>query len=101
MTPAERKRELARERQRRKRLRDKDGVSPVTIKADIAELGDLLRDAEFLPPTAEDDPATLAKGLEKMLAAMRERDMRDNADFRNVLQSQRLVCPFCQRDFLP
>ena len=98
MTPAERKRAQWRKRQRKKRLRENGGIGSVTIKDNLGALGDFLREAEFIPSTAEDDPAILSTGLLNMVRMLR--DMRDNVRERNMLLSQQgLACPFCERDF--
>ena len=94
---AERKRELARERQRKKRLLESDGIGTVSFRDDIVELADFLRDAGFHPHSAEDEPKALAVAVAKMFRALR--DARDNGRERNMLLSEQLACPFCGRNF--
>lgn len=65
-SPSDRKRRLARERQRRKRERG-EGIGVVRVPTHLATLGSLLREATYLEPDADDSPATLARGLAKML----------------------------------
>ena len=61
----------AAEKQRRHRARARAGRAILTIEVDLAEVGDLLRDAGVISPTAEDDRVTLARGLERLLQRLK------------------------------
>ena len=58
-------------KQRRYRARQKLGRGCLTIETDLGALGDLLRDAGMISPATEDDPETLARGLEALIERMK------------------------------
>jgi hypothetical protein len=51
----------------RHRRRVKAGRGCLTIETDFGKLGDVLRDAGTISPTAEDEPESLARGLERLI----------------------------------
>ena len=64
MTPAERKKQQARERTRRWRARK--GLMRLEIFVDPAEVGDLLRDGGHMQEL-DDFPQPMARGVEKLI----------------------------------
>ena len=61
----------AEKQEERHRARARAGRAILTIEVDLAEVGDLLRDAGVISPTAEDDRVTLARGLERLLQRLK------------------------------
>jgi hypothetical protein len=83
------------DRQRRRRQREKAGLVCVTVEIDPSVAGDLLREGGLIDPLTEDDPATLAVGVAKLIRTLTV--TRDNAECENVFQSAQMICPFCRR----
>ena len=75
MTPAARKRE--------QRRREREGLVVLRdVVVHAGDTGDLLRDAGFLDARSEDDAHVLARGVEKMIAALIV--TRDDLYFENL-----------------
>ena len=57
------------ERRRKSRELEKQGLARVTIVVSLERVGDMLREARLIDPLGEDDKATIARGVEKLLGA--------------------------------
>src|SRR6476660_6131012 len=55
------------ERRRKSRELEKQGLAVVSITIDTEKVADLLREARLIDPLGEDDKATIARGVEKLL----------------------------------
>ena len=55
------------ERRRKSRELEKQGLARVTIVINLERVGDMLREARLIDPLGEDDKATIARGVEKLL----------------------------------
>ena len=55
------------ERRRKSRELEKQGLARVTIIIILERVGDMLREARLIDPLGEDDKATIARGVEKLL----------------------------------
>lgn len=55
------------ERRRKSRELEKQGLARVTIVVSLERVGDMLREARLIDPLGEDDKATIARGVEKLL----------------------------------
>jgi hypothetical protein len=84
------RRRLARERQRRKRLRESGGVGIVPVRTHLGTLYELLREGEFLDDDSNDHPATLARGLERLIETLR--DARDVTSANPCLRYRQGTC---------
>ena len=74
---SERQRELARERQRKRRQRIRAGQRLITVELDDLDLGEMLAATGDIDPARDDDPAELKDGLESLLARLHRAVTRD------------------------
>jgi hypothetical protein len=61
----------AADRQRRRRDRHRQGLALLTLVVDPVDLAARLIGARYLSPAAEDDPAALARAVEKLLGDLK------------------------------
>jgi hypothetical protein len=85
-------RKTAAERKRDQRIRDgalaEAGLMRLPSIKVPETTGDYLRGCGFMPPTSEDDPASVARGVEKLIVWLQvhkdDLESRDSGDFRDL-----------------